>query len=191
MNCPICNSVMKEEKKEFPVEIGNLKNSTFIYIHICPECGYDENDIRNKKIISETINNTMLLYSQNILQSWKNKKRSFSEIERKFLLPNRTLSKWFNQSIKPSAAAIVLLRIINAFPWIEKVAELGFESEEAKQYIRHYYVSEFNDSSKQISYTSTKDKHIYTAIIKKHKLEKSKLSNYNNNVISNMKYISM
>ncbi len=167
MKCPLCHNHMVERKVPFNIEIGNTKKMIHISTYICPFCGYDENNKTNKKLISSAINETMLSHSINILTSWKSQNLSFSEIERCFMLPARTLSKWYNHTMKPSAAAIQLIRIINAFPWMIKAAEVGFETDKAKQYARSYYISEFNDCNKKITYTSTQDEHIYTAVIKK------------------------
>lgn len=190
MKCPICNHEMRESKVNFPISIGNIEKITHIYSQICPECGYDENDKRNKKIISSAITESLISCSNSILQQWKKQNRSFSEIERCFVLPARTLSKWLNLSVKPSAAAVELLRIINAFPWMEKVADLGFETAKAKQYVRNYYLSEFNDYNKQISYKETPSEHIYTAVIKKTDSYKAK---QNENIFvdyGSMEYVS-
>ncbi len=189
MKCPICDSVMKETKKKFPVVVGNAKNIAQIYSHVCPFCGYDENDKRNKRIISKAVNGALASCSIEILRSWKTQNKSFSEVERSFLLPVRTLSKWLNKSVKPSAAATSLLRIINAFPWMEKVADLGFETEMAKEYVRNYYISEFNDYDKQITYTGTPLEHIYTAVIKKANVSKASIIKDNFINYKNLKYI--
>ena len=190
MKCPVCNHEMNESLVNFPIKIGNTEKTTQIFSHVCPECGYDENDKRNKKIISTAINETLVACSNSILQSWKKQNRSFSEIERCFLLPLRTLSKWLNLSVKPSAAAVGLLRIINAFPWMEKVADLGFETSDAKQYVRNYYLSEFNDYDKKISYKETSAEHIYTAVIRKSDNYEAKKSENGFVEYSTMEYIS-
>lgn len=190
MKCPVCNHEMKESLVDFPIKIGNTEKITQIFSHVCPKCGYDENDKRNKKIISLGINETLVACSNSILKLWKNQNRSFSEIERCFLLPARTLSKWLNLSVKPSAAAVGLLRIINAFPWMEKVADIGLETTEARQYVRNYYMSEFNDCNKQISYNETPSEHIYTAVIKKSDNYKTKKSENGFVDYSSMGYIS-
>jgi len=181
---------MTESKVNFPIKVGNTEKITKIFSHVCPECGYDENDKRNKGIISSAINEALVSCSSSILKLWKNQNRSFSEIERCFLLPARTLSKWLNLSVKPSAAAVELLRIINAFPWMEKAADLGLETDETKQYVRNYYLSEFNDYNKKILYKETPSEHIYTAVIKKIQNDNSEQSENEFVDYSSMKYIS-
>lgn len=190
MKCPVCNHEMKESLVNFPIKIGNTEQTTQIFSHVCQECGYDENDNRNKKIISTAINETLIACANSILQLWKNKNRSFSEIERCFLLPARTLSKWLNLSVKPSAAAVGLLRIINAFPWMEKAADLGLETSDAKQYVRNYYLSEFNDYDKKITYKETPSEHIYMAAIRKSDDYEAKDSENGFVDYSSMRYIS-
>ena len=50
-----------------------------------------------------------------------------SAIERALSLPQRTLTKWKNGVIKPSAAGLALMKYIRTFPWLIEVAENNFE----------------------------------------------------------------
>lgn len=153
MKCPVCEKEMELKTNEFKIKVGYGISSSKIHIYVCPECGYDIDDKGNQKIIKETLKKTNYDCADKILNSLKDEGKSFSEIERKFNLPARTLSKWLNKSIKPSASAITLLRIIKAFPWMEKVADLQFESNEAQEYVYNHYASRFNVEYKQIGYT--------------------------------------
>ena len=73
---------------------------------------------------------------------------------------------------------------------MEKVADLGFETAKAKQYVRNYYLSEFNDYNKQISYKETPAEHIYTAVIKKTANYNTKQSDNDFVDYNSMEYIS-
>lgn len=69
--------------------------------------------------------NTML----NIL---KDKKFTFSEIERCLELPYRTLSRWKKRK-NFSAISVALLRLITTLPWAIRIAEKGFVTNEARK----------------------------------------------------------
>ena len=152
MKCPVCGSEMELKSSEFKVKIGYGTASSKIHINVCPDCGYDIDEKSNKKIIAETINRSNYECAYKILEFLKASGKNFSEIERKFNLPSRTLSKWVNKKIKPSASAITLLRIIRAFPWMEKAADLQFDSKEAQEYVYNYYLSKFDSKDKKIRY---------------------------------------
>ena len=165
MKCPVCNSEMKKVTYPYKVKIGNGESESFLNSYECNSCGYDIADKSNRKIISNTIANAQDECAYNILNEFKKDGKNFSEIERKFFLPSRTLSKWLNKKTKPSAAALALLRIIKAFPWMEKVADLDFDTPEAQKYVRNYYYTEFNDNEKIILHDSFGTTQIYIALI--------------------------
>ena len=167
MKCPVCGNEMELKDNEFKIQIGYGISSSTIHTYVCPECDYDIDDKGNKKIIAEAIKKTNCDCAYKILEILKKEGKNFSEIERKFNLPSRTLSKWINKKIKPSASAVALLRIIKAFPWMEKVAEFNFESDKAQNCIYNYYLSKFDDEYKQIRYVYSKErkKLFFVAII--------------------------
>ena len=72
-----------------------------------------------------------------------------------------------NNEKKPSAAAVTLLRIISAFPWMTKAVDSGLESETAKNIARQYYYTEFNTYDKQIIFTTDKQSYYVAAKINK------------------------
>jgi len=186
MKCPVCESEMELKDNEFRIQIGYGTSSSTIHTYLCPDCGYDIDYKGNKKIISETIKKTNCDCAYEILELLKKEGKNFSEIERKFNLPSRTLSKWINKKIKPSASAVALLRIIKAFPWMEKIAEFNFESDKAQNYIYNYYLSKFDDKYKQIRYVHFEEtkKHIFIAIID------DKENIFENNYIPNVQNMS-
>ena len=100
MKYPICGSEMELKSSEFKVKIGYGTASSKIHINVCPDCGYDIDEKSNKKIIAETINRSNYECAYKILEFLKASGKNFSEIERKFNLPSRTLSKWVNKKNK-------------------------------------------------------------------------------------------
>ncbi len=167
MKCPCCNEVMTKKERPFSVTIGNTCESTNIITYECQNCGYSVDDKNNKKKIDQLISTTNYANAISILENFKQQGTNFSELERQLNLPLRTFSKWYNKSVKPSASAVILLKILNAFPWMPRAAELDYNSDEAKAYVRKYYYTEFNNFEKQITYEETPTHHIYKAIIEK------------------------
>lgn len=165
---------MERKDIKLDVNIGYGKTRVSLLNYVCPVCGNEEGDSRkNEKIISGAVSDSLQSCADAILSGFKREKQSFSEIEREFYLPSRTLSKWSKKTTKPSAAAVALLRIIHAFPWIKEAADKGFETSEAQNCARSYYLSEFNDSSKRISFDETADYIFASAVIKKNREPKN------------------
>lgn len=165
--CPCCGAIMNAELRSYPISIG-LGTSTYKYsINVCPECTYEEDSDDINSRMKVAVNDALTDCANKVLSIFKNNRKNFSDIERIFYLPSRTFSKWYNGSKKPSAAAVSLLRIINAFPWIEKAANVGLESETAQEIARNYYLTQFNTEDYFINYEQTSDYHICTAYFKK------------------------
>lgn len=174
MKCPICGMMMELKQKDYHLttQYGNTKGK--ISLFICPECGYDIDDKNtNKKTIAKLKNEIYSNYIFNILNSIKKDGKNFTELERKFNLPSKTLSKWMNKSNNPSASAVALLQLIKAFPWLEVAAEYNFDSKKSQEIILNYYLSQINDEYKKISYTycEPSKQSVFVAVIN-HKDEK-------------------
>lgn len=165
MKCPCCGSEMRLNSSSYPISIG-YGNVQFTYnVNVCDKCGYEIEDKNNEKLMKEAVNKSLYESSEVILSRFKQNNVSFSDIERNFYLPYRTISKWYNKSKIPSASAIELLRIISAFPWMIKAAELGLESEAAQNYARNYYYNEFSDENHKILYHKRGNTKYYLAIV--------------------------
>ncbi|MCK9170442.1 MAG: hypothetical protein M0P01_08510 [Treponema sp.] len=168
IECPLCGTVMEKKIQSHTVTIGLGEDVVSLESYECPVCHFEQGDnSANDKIMRSGIDAASQKCAAEILQKFKSEKISFSKIERKFLLPYRTISKWYNRETKPSAAAVALLRIINAFPWMEKAAEAGFETAEAATEARIYYYTEFNNNDREINYAENREGYIITANIKK------------------------
>lgn len=138
--CPVCGEKLKAKDFPTPIKFGNATVTAQLKGYSCESCGWEggnneENDIAMKAAQTEV----SLKCAVSALQTLKKEHRSFSEIERNYKLPSRSLSKWMNEDKNPSAAAVALLRIITAYSWLDKSAEVGFESEEAQRIAKKYY----------------------------------------------------
>ncbi|MCK9171587.1 MAG: hypothetical protein M0P01_14345 [Treponema sp.] len=164
--CPQCGkkTVFKEASVLMPIKVG--KGSTDINLHYydCSECGCSlDLDHSNDSIMKKGLDSAMQNCAHTILEEFSAKK-NFSELERLFLLPCHTLSKWKNGSKKPSAAAVMLLRLIDLLPWLEDAAEEKLEPEAVNSIATKYYIERFNNCNRTISYfVSGNHTHTFTA----------------------------
>lgn len=184
--CPYCKMKMDEKPISFSARIGYGEKTVNLSNFVCPQCGYEEGDSRNNnKQIANATKEALNNCANKVLVDIKNKKR-FSDIERKFYLPFKTMSKWLNGETIPSAAAVELLRIIHAYPWLENAAEVGFETPEAQEIPRQYYIELFNNDNASCFYF-TSENHYY-AIFKVNKKQNNSLKNeeYEDENISNI-----
>jgi len=128
--CPVCGekSLSKHFEKQILKEPFGRGKEIEIVEYRCNACGssgdfFHENDI----LIEEALSILKAQSVKNILNDFSNdKKIQLSAIERVLSLPQRTLTKWKNGAVKPSAAGVALLKIIGLFPWILEVAENKF-----------------------------------------------------------------
>ncbi len=62
-------------------------------------------------------------------------------------LPARTLARWKNEpSLNPSAAALALMKIIRAFPWIRAVADQRYDQTSVQSMVLKQVFSSLMDS---------------------------------------------
>jgi transposase-like protein len=134
--CPECGSKAIIEKKKnisikepFADEINIEINE-----NVCSSCG-SQGDFsnQNETLIEETIKNLKQKSIKNILNDFTDNKMSMSSIERALEMPQRTLTKWKNNTNYPSSAGIALIRFIKLFPWLLEVAENKYDYNEAQK----------------------------------------------------------
>lgn len=127
--CPICGGkgTIRRETKDFSAKYALTEYITKVPVDVCSRCGakFDlgtKSDTLKKQALVIARNNSVT----NTLISLE-KDCSFSEIERSFSLPAKTLSKWKNQSKSPSAAAAALVSLLSVFPWLAYVGMADYE----------------------------------------------------------------
>ena len=137
--CPVCGSKMQHKFYDSVIYCGSLGVNVKLSGYECCECGWECGDNKeNNKIVKKAKEEASVKCAVDIIKNFKDKKENLSEMERIYSLPVRTLSKWMNHEKKPSAAAVSLLRIISAFPWMTKAVEAGLETENTKNIAREY-----------------------------------------------------
>lgn len=133
--CPVCGSenalrvVSKSRKVHFAQEDGfaNIK------YYVCSNCGsqialdYEPANEKSVKNALEEARNASV--SKNLAKL--EKEIPFASIERSFSLPPKTLSKWKNQSKKPSASAAAFVNILALFPWLAYVGFADYNPSES------------------------------------------------------------
>lgn len=127
--CPICESenTLEQIKVPYNVKIGEGDSSQEIITYRCSNCGFEGDlDSDNEKIIKKTVSLARQDCVSKILDDF-DKDFQFTDIERAFSLPPRTLSKWKNKSKAPSASATALIRLLNVFPWLIYVGMSNFD----------------------------------------------------------------
>lgn len=128
--CPICGThslelTEKNKNIKYPYA-GEAKIK--IKEYYCPNCDiagdfFYENDDK----INNAINTLKSKSVNNIIAYFNENKVSMTAIERILSIPFRTLSRWKNNTSKPSAAAIALFKYLRTFPWLLDVADHDFD----------------------------------------------------------------
>ena len=82
----------------------------------------------------------------NVLTELNSLGLSNTSMERTLGLPARTLARWKNEpSLKPSAAALALMKIIRTFPWILAVADQRYDKKSAQAMVLQIAFSSVGD----------------------------------------------
>lgn len=135
-SCPICG-----ENQFNKIESNHSLSDPFGgEIHFvtheleCLSCG-EKGDFfnENESLILNAQQELKSRAAKNIIDEFSNANINFSNIERSLSLPQRTLTKWRNESTKPSAAAVALLKFIKTFPWLLEVSDNQFAKENSQK----------------------------------------------------------
>jgi len=128
--CPVCGiGVLEKTPSTITLsDPSEIEKTIEIFEYKCPSCdaegdlfGDNEHTIQKKyvEIRADAVASVLEKFSDNGV--------SYSAAERVLGLPQRTLSKWKNKSVVPSAGATALMRYIHLFPWLLEVADNKFE----------------------------------------------------------------
>ena len=168
--CPVCGNKKGFLKtlKPYTIKIGKGLYTVHLVNYICPECKcsvdlYSEND----RIMQHGVDMALQDCAHKILDKFTAQGMYLSEIERLFYLPRHTLSKWKTNAKKPSAAAVMLLRIIDLCPWLNDAAETGFEKDKVDTIAASYYMDKFNSPNKSIDFYDCPDCYYAVAKVQK------------------------
>ncbi len=128
--CPVCGIGVLER---IPSTItlsdpSGIEKTIEVFEYKCPSCGA-EGDLfgDNEQTVQKKYAEIRAEAVSSMLEQFSGSKTSFSAAERVLGLPQRTLSKWKNKSVAPSAGATALMRYIHLFPWLLEVADNKFE----------------------------------------------------------------
>ncbi len=134
--CPACGADTLTERIESQIlkePFGGQKEVPLkeYYCSTCESKGdfFNEND----NVIENALESLKAKSITNILNDFSNKKISMSAMERALSLPQRTLAKWKNGTVKPSSSGITLMKFLRIFPWLLEVAENKFDYKTAQR----------------------------------------------------------
>ena len=94
------------------------------------------------------------------------KTTSFTDIERSFYLPPKTLSKWKNESKSPSASAAALVSLLGVFPWLSYVGMANFEPETAYKIAGAAFFAKATESEKIRAFYSSSNNYELLGLVK-------------------------
>ncbi len=132
--CPCCGSTNLDEINETITK--KVSNNTIIEFNgindICLDCK-EEGDFGgvNDKLFLLARETEEKRSLANMLAAVKKQGNSFAYIERVLTLPQRTLTRWKNQGA--SASGITLMKFVETYPWLLKVADHKFDPSYAKK----------------------------------------------------------
>ncbi|MEL7556141.1 hypothetical protein SDC9_16509 [bioreactor metagenome] len=134
--CPVCG-IGALEKILTSITLSDpsgIEKTIEISEYKCPACEA-EGDLfgENDRVIQDEYKKMRAEAVASMLEKFHSKKISLSAAERVLELPQRTLSKWKNKSMVPSASAALLIRYVNLFPWLLDVADNKFNPKNAQQ----------------------------------------------------------
>lgn len=146
--CPVCgyDGLQRKTVRKILTEPFGGETSIDICECVCPSCGvegdlFNENDAIIEKEIAFLKNRAAV----NILDHFATHGRSLASMERVLDLPQRTLAKWKNRSVSPSAAGVTLLKFLRTFPWLLEVAAEDFDQTSARKIFLKTALNKFVD----------------------------------------------
>lgn len=118
------------------------------HVFLCNTCGFLADDSEyNDPLIQEGLAGLKRQAMINILTELNSLGLSNASMERTLGLPTRTLARWKNEpALKPSAAALALMKIIRTFPWILAVADQRYDQKSAQAMVLQQAFSSLMES---------------------------------------------
>ena len=133
LNCPVCGSAdIATSTDEQVLKLPFGQPTTYhLTKQECRNCG-EVGDFcgQNDELYLTAENQAITGEINSILHSLGELNVSNAYFERALGLPQRTVSRW--KSGKCSHSAVALLRMVRTYPWLLKVADAGYESNQAK-----------------------------------------------------------
>ena len=166
--CPVCGSEfsLKEETKTFTAVYAGSRATVSIPVKVCSCCGAkfddgkDADELRKKAMLAARSNSVSETLER------LEKTTSFTDIERSFYLPPKTLSKWKNESKSPSASAAALVSLLGVFPWLSYVGMANFEPETAYKIAGAAFFAKATESEKIRAFYSSSNNYELLGLVK-------------------------
>lgn len=149
--CPCCGSIKIEDKKETITK--KLSDNSIVEFdgvnNICLDCG-EEGDFFgvNDKLFLLAKDKENKRFFSSMLDAVKSKGFSLAYMERVLNLPQRTLTRWKNQGV--SASGVALMKFVNTYPWLLKVADKKFDPSYAQRELIQQAAISFSNSLSEV-----------------------------------------
>lgn len=133
--CPACGSqnithVIHEETKQLTLGPSFSYEEVVFTCNVCGASG-DFQDVNDCKFLEAQKAAQDISVKEMIKSLSEEHYISMAYFERAFELPARTLTRWKNGDF--SSTSLALLRIVQTFPWMPRVAEIKFDPSGAQQ----------------------------------------------------------
>jgi len=132
--CPVCGigTLEKVPRTIMITDPSGIEKTIEVFEYKCPSCDA-EGDLfgDNERTLQKKYVEIRADAVASMLEEFSGNSISYSAAERVLGLPQRTLSKWKNKSVIPSAGATALMRYLHLFPWLLDVADNKFEKKGA------------------------------------------------------------
>lgn len=129
--CSYCGNEdvdIREDQVEVSEPFADV-NTVTVKMVVCKTCGFAEDHEDNDRVLQDALAVCKQSSMVHILTYLNAQGYTNASMERSLGLPARTLARWKNEDIVPSAAALALMRFIRTFPWLLRVAEKEFDQE--------------------------------------------------------------
>ena len=181
--CPACGSTDIKTKKAIQSFYDRFAGDieTEITEDECSRCGMDGdfesvNDSETKHALELLRKNA----AQNIINAFVNNGYNLASMERALELPQRTLSKWKNDT-PPVAAGLTLLKFIALFPWLLTVADTKFDQVQSQAICVHNAIDLLYTHHNQLHSNVSSQHHQHTTSITIH----ANIFTQNNQIVTN------
>lgn len=135
MRCPICEmgELIESVESETIMDLFAGEIEVRRKFYTCSVCGESADFFNENEPLQIEIEKSKKLKSiENIIDKFEKRGLKLASIERSLELPQRTLSKWKNDHVEASAAAIALLKYIYTYPWLLELADRNYDPQEAQ-----------------------------------------------------------
>ena len=153
MKCPLCDSKLsiKNVEKSSMLPSGD-KFSFNEKLYHCENCGFEQGKDSKNKSYDASRKSAVQSVVKRLVESLQDKFKNLLFIERTLDLPRRTMSRW-KHSGDGSTSSLLLLKLIDTYPFLVDVAENKFDPKFAQTALQN--------AAKKVDVYSQSTRHVY------------------------------